>query len=719
MIRIMLLVAVVILPIAYLFSLPVHIAQKRYVLIMLYVSMLALFYAGLFFRKLKALVYALTIITLYVITFSNFLFLGPFYARAGWLVLTSIIASILFGTRGAVLTPLLNALMIAAIYYVIQPANSAWAGVYSDPPAVWTMFMVNMTLITLACSLPVSILLNRLDTTLHHEHGLRLNLMEEKEKMLSLNEALSREITQKEHNEQALRDSENRYMALFESSADAILIMQEFTITECNRKAEEMFGRSRDTIIGSTPYDLSPSIQSDGRPSRDKAEEILARVSSLQRISSFEWLHERSDGSVFSAEVGLTAIDIKGQKYIQAIVRDITDRKRSYQERERLQAQLVQAQKMEAIGTLAGGVAHDFNNILSSIIGYTELSQMHLAKGKDVPEYLANVLKACDRAKDLVSQILTFSRQSKVDMKPIMLSPIVREALKLLRASLPSTIEIRQDIRSDSLIMGNPTHIHQIVMNLATNASHAMREKGGTLSVTLTEEPETGVPSSPEGGGERKPCLRLSVEDTGHGMPPEMLDRIFEPFFTTKESGEGTGLGLAVIHGIVQDYGGTIEVFSRPGRGSRFDIALPVLEQGIPLEEDVWRPMPGGSEHILFVDDEHDLVEIGKRLLESLGYRVTTRTSSIEALRLFENRAHDFDAVISDLTMPNMTGDEMAKRFITIRSDIPIILCTGYSERIGEREARSWGIRDFISKPVTVKELACKIRKVLDEKTAG
>ena len=269
-IRILILVAVIVLPFAYFFSMPIHMAEKRYLLMSFYLAMLAFFVAALFYRKSMRTIYAVTIAFLYVITFSNFLFLGPHYARATWLVLTAIIASILFGARGAVVSTFLNAVMLVVLHSVIQPTGNVWTGVYASPGSLWTEFVVNVTLITLACSLSVSILLNRLDRTLRHERHLRMSLLEEKEKMTSLNEALSREITEREFNEQALLASRSRYLTLFESSADAIFIMEDGIITECNRKAEETFGQTRDAIIGRTPWDLSPVLQPDGRPSRER-----------------------------------------------------------------------------------------------------------------------------------------------------------------------------------------------------------------------------------------------------------------------------------------------------------------------------------------------------------------------------------------------------------------------------------------------------------------
>jgi signal transduction histidine kinase/CheY-like chemotaxis protein len=390
--------------------------------------------------------------------------------------------------------------------------------------------------------------------------------------------------------------------------------------------------------------------------------------------------------------------------------------KQAEEQEKKLETQLRQAQKMEAIGTLAGGIAHDFNNILSAVIGYTELALINIPKESSLQNHLQQVLKAGSRAKDLVKQILTFSRQAEQEVGPFQIKLIAKEALKLLRASLPTTIEIRQDIQSDSTVLADPTQIHQVLMNLCTNAGYAMQETGGTLEVSLTnvelDSHFTGRHSDMAPG----PHLRLTVSDTGHGMTPDVLERIFDPFFTTKGPGEGTGMGLSVVHGIVKSFGGTITVYSEPGKGSTFHVYLPIAEdlkdEG---ETEVIEPLPTGNERILLIDDEQPLVDIGKQMLERLGYEVITRTSSIEALELFRAQPDRFDLVITDMTMPNMTGDKLAMEIMKIRPDVPVILCTGFSPAITEEEANAWGIQALLEKPLLRHDLAKTIRQVLDE----
>jgi CheY-like chemotaxis protein len=370
---------------------------------------------------------------------------------------------------------------------------------------------------------------------------------------------------------------------------------------------------------------------------------------------------------------------------------------------------------MEAIGTLAGGIAHDFNNILSAVIGYTEIALADMPEDTSQHRNLQEVLKAGSRAKDLVKQILTFSRQTEQELKPLQINQIVRETLKLLRASLPTTVKISQDIQSDSAVLADPTQVHQVIMNLCTNAAHAMRTKGGQLKIDLSDVVLGGSFIEQHPYLSPGAYIKLRVIDTGHGMEKAILDRIFDPFFTTKERGEGTGMGLAVVLGIVKSHGGAITVESEVGKGSIFNVFLPVILQEVDHEVKTRGPIPTGTERILFIDDEKSLVDLGQQILERLGYKVTIRTSSVEALELFMEQPEKFDLVITDMTMPNMTGDELAGKLMNIRADIPVILCTGYSERISRERAHRLGIKEFILKPIVMRELAKTVRGVLDK----
>ena len=430
---------------------------------------------------------------------------------------------------------------------------------------------------------------------------------------------------------------------------------------------------------------------------RDKAEEELNR----HRLKLEEIVAERT------RELKETNIILEAE---------IVERNLAVEERTQLFDQLQKTQRMEAIGTLAGGIAHDFNNILASIMGYTELAMEEVEEQSQAHHDLSQIFKACSRAKDLIYQILTFSQQTKQERVPVQVSHVVKEVLKLLRASLPSTIDIQQRITKNlNHILADPTQIHQIVMNLCTNAAHAMQENGGVLEVRLFQVTLNADFASKYPDMKQGQYVKMSFKDTGHGIPPEVRDSIFNPYFTTKEKEEGTGLGLAVVHGIVKNFEGEITVDSEPGKGSIFDVYLPVIEDEEQERIKHIEPFHTGHENVLLVDDEPGIVEMGGRMLESLGYQVTTRTSSIEALELFKHEPGRFELIITDMTMPNMTGDRFSQEVMKIRPDIPIILCTGYSHQISEEKAKEIGIKAFVMKPLVKRELSSIVRQVLDK----
>jgi len=363
---------------------------------------------------------------------------------------------------------------------------------------------------------------------------------------------------------------------------------------------------------------------------------------------------------------------------------------------------------------LAGGIAHDFNNILFSMIGYTEMALDDTEKGTLLHNNLQEVLIAAQRAKCLVKQILTFSRQADQDLKPLQIQLVVKEVLKLIRSSLPTTIEIHQNISNAcGFVMANATQIHQVAMNLLTNAYHAMEDEGGKLEVTL-KEVDLDMDDLEDPAMIPGPYVCLTVKDTGAGIDEYVMDRIFDPYFSTKEKDKGTGLGLAVVHGIVKSYGGNIRVYSKPGKETAFHVYLPVIQTRAETNETrVISPVEGGKEQILLVDDEEQIVRMSQQMLKKLGYHVTARTSSIETLEAFRAAPDKFDLVITDMTMPNMTGVQLAKKLFNIRPDIPILICTGFSEKISEHKAKAMGIRGYVMKPVVKSELAKKIREVL------
>jgi nitrogen-specific signal transduction histidine kinase/BarA-like signal transduction histidine kinase len=383
-------------------------------------------------------------------------------------------------------------------------------------------------------------------------------------------------------------------------------------------------------------------------------------------------------------------------------------------ERQQLESQLRQAQKMEALGTLSGGIAHDFNNILAAIIGFSELLEGHTAKGSRDAHHLHRIMEAGIRGRELVRQMLTFSRKTEQEKKPLPVSSIVKETVKLLRATTPSTISVRVNALSEASILGDPTQIQQVLMNLCANATYAMREKGGSLDIELSEMSVSPSNGDPQGIAPGQ-YVKLVVRDTGTGMSPDIMDKIFDPFFTTKKLGEGTGLGLSVVHGIVKQHEGSITVESEPGRGSTFTVYFPQIFGDLETDAVTDDEIPTGSERILFVDDEEALVEMGEDILAELGYEVTARMNGREAVALLKEDPSRFDLVITDQTMPEMTGIELAGEVLATRADMPIIMCTGFSHVVDADKARAAGVKAFALKPLTKREIARTVRHVLDE----
>ncbi|MDD2467630.1 MAG: PAS domain S-box protein [Desulfobulbus sp.] len=653
-------------------------------------------------------------------------------------------------------------------------------------------------------------------------------------------------ITKRKLAEEALKVSEERYRTLFETSSNAILIVKNDIVVDCNQQTLDMLRCSREKIIGKSSSRLFVCQQTDGKSDaiRNNPPEIIQEIP-----FQYEWLQCRLDGTNFHAEVNVSEVDLVGEKYSQVIIRDITLRKtweKSLRESEfrfrsffntnpegiilldfqgfildankaflqgsgfsfsevthrhftefvphahhsasqqallalksgisqndpleisyltkngqekpvavkgwvvqdekntslylgifirdltkekeltvekiSLEKQVMQAQKNEAIGTLAGGIAHDFNNILGGIVGFAQLALYSdpSTMGNKERQYINRVLEASERAKALVQQILRFSRHSSIEMHSINLIPVIEEAIHLLRSTLPKSIEIRQQLDvEDDRIIGDSTQIHQVVTNLGTNAYHAMRETGGILSVslrkvTLVEPKETMSMKIPPGE-----YLKLQVKDTGSGMPPSVLQRIFEPYFTTKKVNEGTGLGMAVTLGIIKGHKGMIEIETASGQGTSFDIFLPLtqIDTGKRINEEINLPL-GQGERVLIVDDEAFFLEVVKESLNLLGYKVTASQSSLKTLEIFKAAPSSYDLLITDQSMPEMTGAQLSQEVRRMNPSIPIILCTGYSETVTEQSANYYGITSFLMKPVNVHDLAKTVHDVLGKGTA-
>ena len=539
---------------------------------------------------------------------------------------------------------------------------------------------------------------------------LRGELRERVRELERVNALLVREVEEHQQTEKNLMESEMRFQKVFNSQLEAIFIVDNKsagTIIDCNSAACNTFGYAHRELTG-TGMDRLFVSPIQHQAFMDMLTPALRESGFLKEVA---FSMRRKDDTVFPSEITVFEMrsrqGAKGDRIVS--VRDLTERKQ-------LESILQQAQKMESIGTLAGGIAHDFNNILSPLIGFAEILQMDLPQEGPEQESLAEVLKAAFRAKELVKQILTFSRQANRELMPLKLRPILKEVAKLLKASIPKTILIRTEIQKGcGLVKADPTEIHQIVMNLATNAYHAMEENGGTLIISMNQtwidgkDPELSDLSP-------GPYVCLSIKDTGTGIDPAIMKRLFDPYFTTKETGKGTGLGLSVVQGIVQKSHGQIRIDSEKGKGTDVQVFFPVVTT--PDDEkggEETGPLPGGTERILFVDDEEAIVRFQTRVLERLGYEVTDCTDCRTALEIFKADPAGFDLLISDMTMPHMTGDRLAKECLSLRPALPVILCTGFSEQISVKKMEAVGIKGFLMKPVDRVEIAWTIRKCLDK----
>jgi PAS domain S-box-containing protein len=501
-----------------------------------------------------------------------------------------------------------------------------------------------------------------------------------------------------------LAESEHKYRQLFEMESDAIFLIDNAggNLLEANSACVSLYGYSRRELLEMKNTNLSA----------EPGETRKATVGGMDKVPLR--YHRKKDGTVFPVEITARHFFWQGREVHVAAIRDITWRIEAEQRKEDLEAQLRQAQKMDSIGTLAGGIAHDFNNILAAIMGYTELAMMDESLSVASLEELNEVMHASLRAKKLVAQILAFSRQSQSEFGPTQISLIVKETLRMLRATLPAIIEIDLELETDAVVMADANQIQQVVMNLCTNAYHAMKDRGGRLYLGLSEL------LIDEDGSQRLHLapgryLKLVVADTGMGMEPHTMQHAFEPYFTTKEKGQGTGLGLSVAYGIVKTHKGTITLKSELAKGSTFSVYLPQLVSR------AFRPsvqndtiIPGGHERVLCVDDDPELARMIKTMLDRAGYQVTHVTSAPDALELFKLASDQFDLILTDLNMPHLPGNVLAAQINQIRPDVPIILCTGFCDQLTEQQLAATGIRAVALKPVLMADLAKLIRGVLD-----
>ena len=518
--------------------------------------------------------------------------------------------------------------------------------------------------------------------------------------------ALVRQVARADAGEQALREQ----AALLDLTRDTVFVRDaNDVITYWNRGAEEAYGWSRSEAIGRRSHEL---LQTEfPAPVADINAE-------LERTGHWEGelVHTRRDGTtlVVASRWALQRDEHGRPSAVLETNNDITARKEAEAAKARLEGELRRSQKMEAIGTLAGGIAHDFNNILGAILGYGELAQHKAGESGPLREHLDQVMQAGNRGKRLVEHILAFSRSGVGERLPVHVQSVVEETLDLLAASLPPTIRLEKMLRgADAAVVGDATQLHQVTMNLCTNAVQAM-PNGGVLSVTLERTDVGEARELAHGALAPGPYVRLQVSDTGSGIPPAVLERIFDPFFTTKGVGEGTGLGLSLVHGIVADFGGAVDVETREGAGTTFTVWLPASGEAPARVVDAAGLLPhGNGEAVMIVDDERPLVNVAEEVLAGLGYEPVGFSSSVDALAAFRAEPERYDIVLTDETMPDMTGTDLAREIRRLRADIPIVLMSGYSGPQLTERARSAGVSDVLRKPLVSRDIAEALARVI------
>lgn len=697
--------------VAYLMALPVLAKNAHYLVMVLDSVMLALTMAVFFLRRFDLATRVMVLLLMiYGIGLAVMVTIGPLSSGPFWLFSIPILAALYLGLRPALLGLALNLATLLVLTWCCQTGQVVWAESLARYQDQWLIIVSNFLLLNAATALPVAVLVGGLEGSLRRQRIVAQELAKERA-------LLHQEVVNRRQSEEALRDSEQRYRDLFDSITDLIYTQDlQGRFTSANQATAAIFGYAPSELIGREGSQFM-------LPEHREAFET-EYLPTLRHQGSMSGLGQYLDvhGHKHYIEYRSTLVrPEKGEPYISGSGRDVTDRVLARQRLKQLEAQLLQSQKMEAMGTLAGGIAHDFNNVLASMLGFTELVLTDLPSESPWRHDLEQVLKAGERAKGMVRQILSFSRHSETGRSPVAVQPVVAETLELLRASLPATITVDSHLDAPrEMVLADPSQIHQVVMNLATNAFQAMGSKGGVLSLVL--EPTELEPEQAAAFAELEPgpYLRLTVSDTGQGMDPKTMRRIFEPFFTTKDKSEGSGMGLAMVHNIVKNHGGEVTVHSRPGQGSVFEVYLPLLTdapESTP-EGREQQAQTGGGERVLLVDDEEPVGKMGRGMLESLGYRVSLRLSGREALAELRRAPQDYDLVITDLTMPQITGDELARDLYGIAPELPVVIATGYGGHLPQEDLPP-NVRLILSKPFTRREMAQAVRRALETTASG
>jgi PAS domain S-box-containing protein len=521
------------------------------------------------------------------------------------------------------------------------------------------------------------------------------------------------DVTDQKNAEKALRKSEEKFSKFFYSSPTwlAFTRLADGKFLEINAAFEKITGFSRDEILGRNSLEIGLWRETE------KRERLMKEAREKYGFQEQEVTFFTREGIPMPALWSSVVVEMDGDDCLLSTVMDISELKRAEEEKVALQKELQQTHKMEAIGNLAGGIAHEFNNVLGIILGNAELALDDVPDRNPAKESLKEIRKASFRAKEVVRQILSFARKTMTALKPLEINTIVKESIKLMRASIPAMVDIQPNIPSvPSMISGDPTEIHQIVINLCTNAAHAMKKTGGILQVGISEVTLDERTASRYEDLSPGDFIKLTVRDSGEGIEPDILGKVFEPYFTTKEFGAGSGMGLSVVYGIVKKYKGAINIESSLGEGTNVQVLFPKIEGEAPAKDKKEGELPRGEERILLVDDDPSIVNMVRQMLERLGYRVTGVSDSVSALERFRSAPDDFDLVITDMSMPKMSGDQLAAELMKIRNDFPILLCTGHSDDVDEKKARQMGIKGFAMKPLDMGKLARAVRSALNDR---
>lgn len=653
---------------------------------------------------------SIALLLFYAIGVTVILSVGPLSGGAAWLFSFVALVAVLLGLGPALIAVSLNAFSLSVIAWLISTGKIGHNFLFFETPQLMISTGVNFIVLNIIVAISVAVLVKGLISTHEKEKELTRKLEQEQAHLIKTKQNLEGKVKERLEMEQWLLDSEAKYRLLAENAKDVIWVR------DMDMKLKYV-SPSVEKVRGFTPEEaMAQSIEEVLTP--ESAKKALHLFSRLYQVKDdaladqylVELEHRCKNGQTVWLELRLSWMHDKNDERsgILGVSRDITERKQ-------LEDQLRQSHKLEAIGTLTGGVAHDFNNILSIITGNTELALDDIPENNPALFCLENIRIASSRAAGIIRQLLNFSRKTNIELQPLRIIPIIKDVLKFLRSTIPSNIKFKENIPQEGItVLTDPVQINQVMMNLCINAYHEMEEIGGTLEITVTGETLDDKEAGKYPGLTEGDYVKLMVSDTGHGIDPAIFDKIFDPYFTTKETGKGSGMGLAVVHGIVKNHNGAITVDSEQGKGTTFTILFPIVSDKFEIETKTMDELPLGKETILFIDDEESIANMTERMLKRLGYQVLTRMNPVEGLELFHSKPERFDLVITDMTMPQMTGVEFFKKLTAIRPGIPVIICTGHSALIDEEKAKEMGVAAYIMKPVVKKEMAMTIRNVLN-----